>query len=329
MRIEPTMTRTTFTAVLLFLASFACERQAPSDDGSLDGSTQREAGAVEREIDDGAALGADGAIPEHCNETTSDVPAANGACVRAVEGSVVQEDDTPLSRGFVTVCGPACWAGVLDPAGRFSVAVGEVLPIDAYSLLVHGRPAHASSYWPLSTASRVDGIARFSQPLYAPRYTSEGPALPDSITLASDFVATAGPVTLTFAAGTRIELDFEDFELGALGRRVRVVEVSLERAPPFAREAALIGPVYALAPFALKVNRPVAVAIAHRSTLAPGQRVEFVAMSAGVLDDPPDAGRAVVVARGVVSADGRMITTDPEEGPRTLTWIGVRAVPSR
>jgi stage V sporulation protein SpoVS len=314
------MTRPTFAAALLFLASFACERRAPSDDGSIDGSTQRETGAVEREIDDGA-------VPERCNEATSDVPAANSACVRAVEGSVVQ-DDAPLSRGFVTVCGPACWAGVLDPSGRFSVAVGEALPIDAYSLLVHGRPANASSYWPLSMTSLVDGIAQFSQPLYAPRYTSEGPALPDSMTLASALVATAGPVTLTFAAGTRLELDFEDFELGELGRRVRVAEVSLERAPPFAREAALIGPVYALAPFALKVSRPVAVAIAHRSTLAPGQRVEFVAMGAGVLDDPPDAGRAVVVARGVVSADGGTITTDPEEGPRTLTWIGVRAVRS-
>lgn len=143
--------------------------------------------------------------------------------------------------------------------------------------------------------------------------------------LATEVAATAGPVTLVFAAASTIELDFEDFELGALGRTVRVAEVSLDRAPPFAREGAVVGPVFALAPFALTSSSPIAVTVANRANLASNSAVELVAMGKEIATDAPDAGRAVVVARATVSADGATIRTNAGQGLRALTWFGVRA----
>ena len=54
---------------------------------------------------------------------------------------------------------------------------------------------------------------------------------------------------------------------------------------------------------------------------APG---DFCGMGREVLPPGVDAARPVVVARGAVSADGATIATVPGEGPRSLTWVGVR-----
>ncbi len=264
------------------------------------------------------------ATPAQCNAPATDVVPAGAACVRAVEGSAVSDGAEPLTTGFVTVCGNACFAGEITAQGRFNVAVGEVLAVPVYSLLVHGRPAHASAYWPMP-APDSDGIVRVREALSVPRYTFTGATLPEGRVLATEVTATAGPVTLVFAAASTIELDFEDFELGALGRAVRVAEVTLDRAPPFAREGAVVGPVFALAPFALTSSSPVAVTVANRANLAPNSTVELVAMGKEIATDAPDAGRAVVVARATVSADGATIRTNAGQGLRALTWFGVRA----
>lgn len=312
-------TRIASAAMMVLLAACAppanSQRDAafaPDADASMDASGV---------IDSGPR---DVMAPTMCNPFMGEVLPAGSACVRAVEGRAVQDDGAALPRGFVTVCGNACFVGDVDSSGNFQAIVGEILPIPVYSLLVHGRPQHASAYWLLSSARDEMGIFRMSAPLSVPRYTSEGIELPESMTIASETRATAGAVTLVFAAGSRLEFDFEDFELGALGRRVRVAEVPLDRAPPFAAEGMARGPVFALGPFALKIDRPVGLRVANRAMLPAGSSVEFIAMGDDILSETPTAGHAVVVARGAVSTDGTTIESMAGQGLRSLTWLGVR-----
>jgi hypothetical protein len=302
------------TSAMLAVVLISC---APASAGPTDGGTAREA-AVEGGAGDGGV-----GVPERCNAPQEDVVGAGAACVRAVEGALVSDDGTPLGGHVVTVCGAACFATTADAQGRFVVPIGEVLPVPVYSVQVHGRPTHASAYWTLPTPDS-QGISRFTAPLSVPRYTSEGAELPESMTVASALTVTSGPVTLGFSAATRVEFDLEDFELAALGRRVRAAEVPLDRAPPFAREAMARGPVFALGPFALVMDRPVSVRLANRAMLPAGSPVEFVAMGREVLGPEANAGRPVVVARGAVSMDGATIATSDGEGLRTLTWLAVR-----
>jgi hypothetical protein len=308
-------------ALALSLCAVAC---APAQPAGSDASAPREASlSADASPPADASAPEAGEIPAMCNAPTTDVLPAGSACVRAVEGRAVSDDGAPLAGQVITVCGSACFAATTDAQGRFVVSVGEVLPVPVYSVHVHGRPARASAYWPLP-APDATGIARFPDALSVPRYTSTGPELPEAMRVTSRIDAVAGPVTLTFSAGSRVEFDLEDFELAALGRTVRVAEVPLDRAPPFARDGMLRGPVFALGPFALVSDQPVGVRIPNRAMLPAGASVDFVAMGREVLPPDVDAARPVVVARGTVSADGATIATAPGEGPRSLTWIGVR-----
>lgn len=304
------------------LSLAACSPSQRSDDAATD-SAGSDASDAREDASDVAAADS-GIVPAACNAPMSDVTAAGAACVRAVEGSVRDEMDQRIERGFITVCGNACFVGDITAEGRFTVPVGEVLPVPIYSVLVHGRPSFASAYWPL-IAPDADAIVRMPSALRVARYTFVGPELPQERVLSREVVATAGPVTLSFSAGSTVELDFEDFELMALGRTVRVAEVALDRAPPFAQEGAVTGPVFALAPFALLSSTPVGVTVANRANLPANSVVEFVAMGHVIVSEDPNAGRAVVAARGRVSADAMTIQTDAGQGLRALTWFGVRA----
>lgn len=305
------------------LSVVACAPAQRSEDASMDARAATDAASA---ADASAAdsVADSGIIPAACNASMSDALPAGSACVRAVEGSVRDEMDQPVERGFITVCGNACFVGDITAQGRFTVPVGEVLPVPIYSVLVHGRPSFASAYWPMA-APDSDGIVRMPDALRVARYTFVGPVLPQERVLASAVVASAGPVTLSFAAGSTIELDFEDFEFMELGRTVRVAEVALDRAPPFAREGMVSGPVFALAPFALLSSAPVGVTVANRANLPANSAVELVTMGHVIVSEDPNAGRALVAARGTVSADGATIQTDAGQGLRALTWFGVRA----
>lgn len=318
---NPSMSAARATLSLaLSCVALACQPASPTTDAAVTDSASLGDATVS-----GADAGAgESGVPSMCNTPTWDVAPAGAACVRAVEGSVLSDGAQPLERGFVTVCGSACFIGELSSQGRFVVAAGEVVPVPLYSVLVHGRPAHASAYWPMP-APDSDGIVRFASPLSVPRYTATGAELPESRMIASEIRTTVGAVTLVFSAGSTVEYDFEDFELMALGRTVRVAEVAVDRAPPFAREGALVGPVWALAPFALTSSAPVAITVANRANLPANSPVEFVAMGKEIVSASPDAGRAVLVARGTVSADGATVSTDPGQGLRWLTWFGLRS----
>ena len=133
----------------------------------------------------------------------------------------------------------------------------------------------------------------------------------------------AGPLTLTIAPDTTLELDVEDAALGPLGSRLRLARVALDRAPRFASEARL-ELLFALAPFNLTANRPVAVRVENTLRWAPGTRVELVALGNRLLEPPLDGGRPLRVATAQVTADGASVETLVGEGLRVINWLGLR-----
>lgn len=244
--------------------------------------------------------------------------ASNVACVLRVRGRAVDTTGAGIGNTVVTYCSTTCYATTSDAAGEFTVPVGDFIDTSVYSLLVHGRPDHASVY--VRSPAAVDGVVTMPAPVAVPRYADMGPLLPMASTGGT---FTAGDVTLTVSAGTTLEFDLEDSLLGELGRRLRVTYVPMAQAPAFAREANLSA-LWALGPFNLLADRPVAVRVANRAGLAAGSAVEFVALGQDILSVPPTAGRPIVVATGHVSADGMSATTDPGTGISYVTWIGIR-----
>ncbi len=256
--------------------------------------------------------------------TDDDVPpcsvrpdAAGVACVRRVRGRVVDFAGAALANHVITYCGPACFSATTGADGAFVVEVNNFVAAREYTLQVHGRPAHASAWW--AGLDPAGEEVTFPEALAVPRYEDVG----TEIAQTAPGSYTAGDVTVTVPAGARVEFDVEDFELAALGRTLRSTRVEMGRAPAFAREAGLSA-VWALAPFNLLCDRPMAVRVANRAGLPAGSAVDFVVMGNEIVTPPITAGRPVVAAAGHVSADGATIATDPGAGVSYLTWIGVR-----
>lgn len=244
---------------------------------------------------------------------------AGSVCVREVRGRVLDLDDAPRADIPVTVCGPTCWVGRTDANGRFAVRVDDFIPLATYSVLAHARPDHATVYVPMPASVGAGDHVTLDAPIRVPRYAIAGDSFDGDAG-----VVRAGEVSVTVPVGARIELDLEDYKLGALGRRLRAAQVPLDRAPPFAREGRALG-VWALAPFNLQSSRPFGLRIPNTLGLAPRAPVELFVMGWDLLPPRSNAGHAVDAARATVTADGRAIETDPGEGVPVLTWVGVRA----
>jgi len=244
--------------------------------------------------------------------------AAGEQCVLNVSGRVLDIDDTVVGNQLVTVCGLECFFGRSDATGSFLVSPASFIPWGRYVVAIHGRPDHASAYVPLTMPVAND--VAYDAPLRVPHYTDTGGLIP---TTALGGSVTAGDVTLTIDPGTTLQFDIEDAELGPLGHSLRSVFVPLTSAPPFASEGRVVQ-VHALAPFDLVADRPMGLRVANRASLAAGAAVEFVAMGIELFMDPVNAGHAIMVATGHVSADGATVSTDAGQGIRTVTWIGLR-----
>lgn len=309
-----------FLSACVVFACAACESNGgPSsarDAGASDAGATSDTGAT-RDVYDESLDDVD-LPPEDVPPCTVRPDAAGVTCVLQVRGTARDDTGAPLGDHVITVCGPACFVTRTAPDGSFVTPVGDFLDPSIYTVLVHGRPDHASLY--VALAPVVDRVATFAEPLVVPRYTQSGDLFPDPARGGS---VTAGDVTLTVPAGATLEFDLEDALLGDLGRRFRVAPVPIDRAPRFARDAGVVA-LWALAPFNLLASPKLAARVANRAGMAPNAAVDFVVMGREGLVPPLTAGRAIVAAAGHVSADGMSITTDPGEGISYVTWLGVR-----
>jgi hypothetical protein len=243
---------------------------------------------------------------------------ARRVCVLTVRGRVVNADGMPLTSRIITFCGPACFSSQTDMNGNFVVSIGDFINPALYAVQAHGRPEYGSVMIP--APAPVDRVITYAQPIALPRYTDMGPVLP---TAPTGGTFTSGDITLTITPGTTLEFDVEDFDLGDLGRSLRSVYVPPSQYPPFAREAGVVA-LWALAPFNLIANRPMAVRVTNRTMLAPNAPVDFIALGQEYTKAPFTAGQPVVVANGTVSADGMSVSTAASTGISYVTWIGIR-----
>ncbi len=298
---------------LLLLAACGGAATPPA----ADASAERAGDAPSDARDAAQDAAADDDVPP-CAERPD---AAGVVCVREVRGRAVDFAGAPLGRHVITYCGPTCYAATAGDDGSFVVAVNGFVAPREYTLLVHGRPEHASAWF--AGADPAGEVVTYAEPLAVPRYEDVGAVIPETMAAMAGGTFRAGDVELTVPAGARVEFDVEDFELGALGRTLRATRVELARAPAFAREAGLSA-VWALGPFNLLSDRPLGVRVANRAGLPPGSAVDFVVMGNEIVSPPITGGRPVVAAAGRVSADGASIATDPGAGISYVTWLGVR-----
>lgn len=301
--------------VSLLVALSACASSPPPTDAASSPD-------LPRAVDASAEGRVDAPAPDDAEAPCARPPAerpANSVCVREVRGQVLDTDGAPRVDVPVTLCGPVCWLDRTGADGRFAVRVGDFVPTAIYSVLAHARPDHATVYVPLPSTVGPGDVITLAEPLRVPRYMVTGEVVDGDAG-----VARAGAVAVTVPADARVELDLEDFKLGELGRRLRVAQVPVDRAPPFAREGR-VQAVWALAPFALTSTRPLGLRLPNTLGLAPGAAVDLVMMGGDILPPRSNAGRAVDAARAVVSADGASVETLPGEGVSQLTWVGVRA----
>ncbi|HRG95148.1 MAG TPA: carboxypeptidase-like regulatory domain-containing protein [Polyangiaceae bacterium] len=254
--------------------------------------------------------------PPPCQPQPGGPTAAPAQCVREVSGTVRDLSGSPLAGADLTLCGVVCFGGSTDPSGAFRIRVNSVLPEGGYVVFAHGRPDHTGLFVRLPAGSA--GAVALPQPVELAKL-SLGAALPADGAPAA--TVREGVVTLSVQAGTEWELSFEDVVAEAAGRRLRYAKVPLDKAPPFAKGAAL---VYGLAPFQAKPSKPVALTLDEAGGLPAGAPVELVVMSDDILTNDNEGGLPRVAARGRVSADGKRVETDPGEGLDVLTWVAVR-----
>lgn len=276
----------------------------------------------------GAATGGSAGQPACAEDHGPDA-----VCVLRVEGRTVDQAGAPLGAITVSVCGPICWYGESSSTGTFSVAIGERIAPDVFSILPHGRPDRTSFYFELPPV--IDGVVQAGDlplldlpatgPLLVAWHEKQG---------APAQVVTSGGLTLELGEGTQLKLDVEDVALGAAGKQFRALPI------PDAVRAAFVDPslgvqaLWALTPFeaAIVAEGSGAPALARLSAantlgLEAGAAVEWLALGSYLFPDWVKPAAFEVVSSGVVSADGTRIEMNAGEGVQHLTWLGVRKKP--
>lgn len=269
--------------------------------------------------DAGKDVALDAAPAPPCSDPSDD-PAAQ--CVETVSGKAVDTTGAPIVGKVVSICGSVCYYAQTKEDGAFVAKVDNFINVANFAAYVHGRPDYVGLFEKLPLGPTRNIV--ISQPMVLPTPPTSGARLPIDATTRTVKAAASiasGDVTLTFEAGTDVELDLEDIELKDKGEELRVVKVDAKDTPTFAKGATLL---YGAMPFDAKFSRKVGVTIATDGGLAEGTAVEIFALGSDFVK-LRTAGRAVVLAAGKVV--GGKIQTDPGEGINLLTWVGVRPKP--
>ncbi len=267
---------------------------------------------------DARDAGRDSTPAPPCSEPSDD-PAAQ--CVETVSGKAIDTTGAPLAKKVVSVCGSVCFYAQTNADGTFVAKVDNFINVANFAAYVHGRPEYVGLFEKLPLGPTRAIVLPTLMVLPIPPMT--GPRLPidaASRTVLSEASVTSSEVTLTFPAGTAVELDLEDIELKEKGEELRIVKVAAKDTPAFAKEPAP-ALLYGAMPFDAKFSKKVGVTIANNGGLAEGTAVEIFALGSDFVKDRT-AGKAV--AQATAKVVGGKIQTDAGEGITLLTWIGVR-----
>ncbi len=267
---------------------------------------------------DTRGTGGDTAVAPPCSDLSEDSAAQ---CVETVSGKAIDTAGAPIANKVVSICGTVCFFAQTGADGTFVAKVGTFINVANFAAYVHGRPEYIGLFEKLPLGPTRNIV--LTAPMILPIPPAMGPRIPidaASRTILSEASVSSGDVTLTFPAGTAVELDLEDMELKEKGDELRIVKVAAKDTPTFAN-ASPPALLYGAMPFDAKFSKKVAVTIASDGGLAEGTAVEIFALGSDFVK-LRTAGKAVVLATGKVV--GGKIQTDPGEGITLLTWIGVR-----
>ncbi len=260
---------------------------------------------------------------EPCSEPVDERPSGS-QCVKTVGGKAVDSSGAPVANKRISICGQICFFSETGADGTFAANIGQFIKVESFAANVHGRPDYASIFVKLPKTIG-DNVALAD--LVVPKFpTADWKKLPFDATkkIVTAQTLTQGDITLSFAAGTEVELDLEDAELGAQGELFRVIKVEEKDYPPAFKDAQVFA-LYAMTPFDSRYTNKVAVTVAQNGGLAAGTAVEFVVLGNEFVRTPFTAGTMQVAARGKTTATGAV--TDVGEGLSYLTWLGVRKAP--
>jgi hypothetical protein len=308
--------RSVLALPLLFLFACSGSESGPSTSTSDTGTATGDTGST-----GGDTAVMDSTI-EPCSEDPSERPPGS-QCVKTVTGKVVDPAGGTIPAGkLISVCGSICFFGETNADGTFTAKVGKYIKVSNFAASVHGRPDHASLYEKLP-ATMTEDIA-LANTMFIPAMPATGTAIPidkDRIVQTAQ-VVTHGDVTLSFPAGTTVDLDLEDVELWTDkkgGEHLRAVKVAEKDYPSFVK-GSTVKALYAMTPFDAKFDKKVSVTI--KNTGMPDGPVEIVALGNEFLKEPFTAGVLQVVGTG--TAKSGTVTTDTGVGLSYLTWLGVR-----
>ncbi len=240
------------------------------------------------------------------SSTTSRPP--NSSCVAVVHGQLLDIENAPVTSP-VTVCGGGilCVGSAADE-GVFKVPVNRFVDLSTFVFWVHAFPNHADMIVPLERATSSD--VTLTMLPRVPRFQNIGDVLPQSSDAGGVF--RAGPVELSFAAGTQINV------APALehARQLRSGTV-----PDLAMWDPGLLAMFALGPPGTRLTGTAAVALTLPDTLtiADGTTLDLVIVDDDLLGGHPGTlitVGSVTVTKGVARSVGA--------GIDRLTWVGVR-----
>lgn len=293
---------------------------APVPDGGAPDSGSARTPDASRSATDGSAPPVDAA--SHMDGGGGPAP----VLLEDVSGRFVDPNGDPPPEGFgASVCGPVCYISQTDATGDFTVSIGDVVDLAAYSTLPHGRPLIAGFYFALPEDAPGPHIALGDLPLIP--MPEDGPSI--TLTGGAAQTLTSGPATLLVDAGVKTLLEFDDVAAGDSGKKFRAVQVDpsiMGRYVPAGMSA-----VFALGPFESSETSggtPVLTRLRFDNTadLPAGTRVEYLALGTYLHPDWIPPGHFSKVATGAVSADGKSLALDDGQGFQYLTWVAVRTV---
>jgi hypothetical protein len=302
------------TALLLaFSAAAACSASSARSSASHDAGAQPSDDASASVGDD---AGAEADSPAPCSAPPDKRP-AGGTCVLEAKGTVYDLAGAPLPDLVMTMCSPTiCYGTRANDSGAYIVPIGDFVVTQNFAVHADGRPDHAVDYFRLGP----NEPQVISVDMHLPTLPPSTVLLPPDGAPAS--TVTVGDVTLQIAAGTKFDLDVEDFGTTA-GRTLRVASVALADAPSYAA-ANNVDAIYALAPSGAKPSQPMGVLLRNTAALPASAAVDLLVLSDDYFSAPPSVGMLAVAATAHVSADGATIQTDPGQGISEITWLAVR-----
>ncbi len=266
----------------------------------------------------GQDLGSPSDLGDGCNNLLDD-GVDGGVCLIGVSGRLVDESGAALAGIPVSVCGAACFYGRSGVDGSFTVKVKSHLNYPLYALHVDGRPDRVTYYVELDKGVTQDSRVSYLGALAVPLLPDHGPGLRLD---GSAQVVTSGDVELSLGAGTKVELDVQDFAALPLGGELRVAAVTDFAGLSFVDPAHPPAALYGFAPSEAQLSAAGSLRIVNRLGLAANAPLAVWAQH-GLINSKPPAGPLVRVATAHVSSDGNHIVTDPTEGITSLTWVAL------